>query len=254
MTKPKVGVPRPVVSSLLTSRRAGADGFQVERPSAIPSKPGDPVRSSSWSLISFDVDGTIFRRPALREAAHALGLREEWDEIDDLFDRAKINLRERLQSHYALLNGKRITDILTEVAKVDVMKHVRETVDALRADGVKALLLTDLPNFLCADLVDRFGFDGYIASNVGIRDGIVSGEIDPLTDKRLGLEKYRSRMSIPRSKCVHVGDGRNDVPVFRAVQYSIALNSRVALVNKAASHTMITDDLLDVYRHLRTAI
>jgi len=53
---------------------------------------------------------------------------------------------------------------------------------------------------------------------------------------------------------VHVGDGRNDVPVFRAVQYSIALNSRVALVNKAASHTMITDDLLDVYRHLRTAI
>jgi len=25
-------------------------------------------------------------------------------------------------------------------------------------------------------------------------------------------------------------------------------------VNKAASHTMITDDLLDVYRHLRTAI
>src|SRR2546429_188680 len=160
MTKPKVGVPRPVVSSLLTSRRAGADGFQVERPSAIPSKPGDPVRSSSWSLISFDVDGTIFRRPALREAAHALGL----------------------------------------------------------------------------------------------RDGIISGEIDPLTDKRLGLEKYRSRMSIPRSKCVHVGDGRNEVPVFRAVQYSIALNSRVALVNKAASHTMITDDLLDVYRHLRTAI
>src|SRR5437899_10781808 len=119
MTKPKVGVPRPVVSSLLTSRRAGADGFQVERPSAIPSKPGDPVRSSSWSLISFDVDGTIFRRPALREAAHALGLREEWAEIADLFDRAKIHLRERLLSHYALLNGKRMTDILTEVAKVE---------------------------------------------------------------------------------------------------------------------------------------
>ena len=255
MTKSRMRVPRPVVSSLLTSRRAGADGFQVDRPSAILSKPGDLTSSSSWSLVSFDVDGTIFRRPALREAAHAMGLREEWDEIDDLFDRAKINLRERLLSHYALLNGKRMTDILTEVAKVEVMKHVRETADALRADEVKAVLLTDLPNFLCADLVDRFGFDGYIASSVGIRDGIVSGgEIEPLTDKRLGLEKYCSQMSIPRSKCVHVGDGRNDVPVFRAVQYSIALNSRVALVNKAASHTMITDDLLDVYRHLRTAI
>ena len=226
----------------------------MEPPSAIPSKPTDPVRGSSWSLVSFDVDGTIFRRPALREAAHALGLREDWDEIDDLFDRARINLQERLQSHYALLNGKRIIDILTEVAKVDVMKHVRETVDALRADGVKAVLLTDLPDFLCADLVNRFGFDGYIASKVGTRDGIVSGEIEPLPDKRLGLETYCSRMSIPRAARAHVGDGRNDVPVFRAVRYSIALNSRVAQVNKAASHTMATDDLLDVYRHLRTAI
>jgi HAD superfamily phosphoserine phosphatase-like hydrolase len=212
------------------------------------------MHRASWSLVSFDVDGTIFRRPALREAAHALGLREEWDEIDDLFDRARITLRERLQSHYGLLNGMRIPDILTEVAKVDVMKHVRETVDALRADGVKVVLLTDLPNFLCADLVDRFGFDGYVASKVGIRDGIVGGEIEPLPDKRAGLEEYCSRMSIPRSRCAHVGDGRNDVPVFRAVRYSIALNSRLPEVNKAASHAMITDDLLEVYRHLRTAI
>jgi phosphoserine phosphatase len=207
---------------------------------------------STLSIVSFDVDGTIFRRPALRQAAHALGLQAAWDRIDDRFDAKDITLRERLESHYRLLRGIRLTDLLREVAKVQVIEHVPEVVDRLQASGLQVVLLTDLPDFLCADLIDRFGFDASIASKVGIRDGIVRGVIEPLPDKKLGLETYCSRISRSMSDCAHVGDGLNDVPVFEAVGYSIALNSRIEKVRASASYHLTTDDLLDVYRHLQS--
>lgn len=206
---------------------------------------------STVSMVSFDVDGTLFRRAALHQAAGALGIREEWDAIDERFDLGRITLRERLESHYRLLQGIRLDHILREVFKVEVIKNVREAVEKLREHGIRVVLLTDLPDFLCVDLAERFGFDGHIASKVGIRTGIVAGNIEPLADKSLGLQAYCSERSIPLSECIHVGDGVNDVPVFQIVRYSIALNAQNEQVEASASHRMQTGDLLDVYRHLQ---
>ncbi len=179
-----------------------------------------------------------------------MGMGRKWDSIDEMYDLKRVSLRERLESHYQLLQGLRLEDILREVSKVEVIKNVRETVEKLQGHRVRVALLTDLPDFVCSYLVERFGFEGYVASKVAIKGGMISDEIEPLHDKRLALRKYCSWLSIPLSRCVHVGDGLNDVPVFRIVRYSIALNSRIGKVNATASRQMTTDDLLDVYRHL----
>ena len=207
---------------------------------------------SSFSMVSFDVDGTIFRKPALQQAARALGIGEKWDSLDELYDRKRITLRERLMSHYRLLAGMKLADILGEVSKVEVIRNVRETVEKLQGHRIPVILLTDLPDFLCGYLVERFGFEGYVASKVSVKGPIVTGDVEPLPDKRLGLRKYCSWLSIPLSRCVHVGDGLNDLPVFRIVRYSIALNSPYGKVKASASHRMTTDDLLDVYQHLQS--
>jgi hydroxymethylpyrimidine pyrophosphatase-like HAD family hydrolase len=87
---------------------------------------------------------------------------------------------------------------------------------------------------------------------VAVKNGVIIDDIEPLPDKRLGIRKYCAWMSIPLSKTVHVGDGLNDVPVFRVVGYSIALNTSLEKVKRAASHQMATDDLLDVYKHIQS--
>jgi len=48
-----------------------------------------------------------------------------------------------------------------------------------------------------------------------------------------------------------VGDSLNDVPVFRIVGYSVALNAKPAKVKALASYQMETDDIFDFYRHLQ---
>ncbi|TMI09162.1 HAD family hydrolase [Candidatus Bathyarchaeota archaeon] len=207
---------------------------------------------SSLSMVSFDVDGTIFRKAALTQVARSLGIGEKWDALDQRYHHQRITLRECLASEYKLLQGMKLADVLREVSKVEVIRNVRETVEKLQGHGIRVVLLTDNPDFLCAYLIERFGFEGYVGSKVGIKDGIVTDEIETLPDKRLGLRKYCAWTGIPPSRCAHVGDWVNDVPVFRIVRYSVALNAKVPKVKAAASHSMDTDDLLDVYKYLQT--
>jgi len=208
----------------------------------------------SLSMVSFDVDGTIFRKPALTQAARSLGIGQKWDSLEEMHLYRRITKRELLESQYKLLQGMKLADILQEVSKVDVIKNIRETVEKLQGYRIRVVLLTDNPDFLCAYLIERFGFEGYVGSKVGVKDGIVTGEIEPLPDKRLGLRKYCAWTGIPPSRCAHVGDWTNDVPVFRIVRYSVALNAQTERVKASASYHIETDDLLDVYKHLQSMV
>jgi phosphoserine phosphatase len=205
-------------------------------------------------IVSFDVDRTLFRKPALTTAARALGIAERWDSIDRLYEKKRISLGQALLDQFKLLVGMKLEDILREVSKIEMIKNVRETVDKLLGLGLQVILTTDNPDFLCQYLVEHFGFNGFVSSKVAVKNGVVTDEIEPLPDKRLGIRKYCAWMSIPLSKVAHVGDGLNDVPIFRVVGYSIALNTDQDKVNKTASHLMKTDNLLDVYEHIRSKI
>jgi len=142
---------------------------------------------SSISMVTFDVDGTIFRKPCLKHAAYRFGLGEKWDQLDEMHDKGRISLQERLVAHYKLLNGLPLAEVMREVAGVEVMGNVRETIEKLQGHRIRTALLSDLPDFVCGYLVERFGFEGFVASKVVIKDGLIDGGIEPLADKRLGL-------------------------------------------------------------------
>jgi len=203
-------------------------------------------------LVSFDVDKTLFRQAALTQAARTLGIAKRWDAYDEMRDKNRITLSQCLESQYKLLSGMKLIDVLREVSKVEMMRNIRETVEKLQGHRLQAILLTDNPDFLCQYLVEQFGFGGYVSSKVAVKDGIITDDIEPLPDKRLGIRKYCAWMSISLPKCIHVGDGLNDVPVFRVVGYSVALNTQLEKVRRTASFRIETDDLLDVYRHIES--
>jgi len=203
--------------------------------------------------VSFDVDKTLFREPALTRATRGLGIGKKWDAIDELYEKKRITLRQALLQQYQFLIGMKLEDVLAQVSKVPMMRNIRETVEKLLGHGLQVILCTDNPDFLCQYLVEKFGFRGFVSSKVAVKNGLITDDIEPLPDKRLGIRKYCAWMSIPLSKTVHVGDGLNDVPVFRVVGHSIALNATLEKVKRAASHRMETNDLLDVYKYIQSA-
>src|SRR5256884_9986545 len=210
------------------------------------------MKTPKFVEVSFDVDKTLCRQPALTQAVPGLGTRTNPDAIDEMYHRKRITLRQALLQQFQLLVGMKLVDVLAEVSKVPMIRNIRETVDKLLGLGLSVILCTDNPDFLCEYLVEQFGFRGFVSSKVAVKNGVITDDIEPLTDKRLGIRKYCAWMSIPLSKTIHVGDGLNDVPVFRVVGYSIALNTNLEKVKRAASHQMETDDLLDVYKHIQS--
>ena len=210
------------------------------------------MKTPKFVMVSFDVDKTLFRQPALTQAARGLGIGKKWDAIDQMYHRQRITLRQGLLQQFQLLVGMKLSDVLAEVSKVPMIRNIREAVDKLLGLGLSVILCTDNPDFVCQYLVEQFGFRGFVSSKVAVKNGVIIDDIEPLPDKRLGIRKYCAWMSIPLSKTVHVGDGLNDVPVFRVVGYSIALNTNLEKVRKAASHQIETDDLLDVYKHIQS--
>ena len=203
-------------------------------------------------MASFDLDKTLYRKQALTNAVRGLGIGKKWDSIEEMYEKGRITLGQGLVSQYKLLVGMKVDDILAEVSKLETMRNIRETVEKFLGLGLQVIVTTDNPDFLCQYLVQRYGFNGFVSSKVAVKNGIVTDNIEPLPDKRLGIRKYCAWMSVPLSKVFHVGDGLNDVPIFRVVGYSIALNTDLDKVKKTASHTMKTDDLLDVYKHIHS--
>lgn len=210
------------------------------------------MNTRKFVMASFDLDKTLYRKQALTSAVRALGIGKKWDSIEEMYEKGRITLGQGLVSQYKLLVGMKVDDILSEVSKLETMRNIRETVEKFLGLGLQVIVTTDNPDFLCQYLVQRYGFNGFVSSKVAVKDGTVTDNIEPLPDKRLGIRKYCAWMSVPLSKVFHVGDGLNDVPVFRAVGYSIALNTDLDKVKKTASHQMKTDDLLDIYKHIHS--
>src|SRR5437016_4123857 len=180
------------------------------------------MKNPKFVMVSFDVDKTLFRQPALTQAARGSGIGKKWDAIDAMYHRQRITLRQALLQQFQLLVGMKLVDVLAEVSRVPMMRNIREAVDKLLGLGLSVILCTDNPDFLCQYLVEQFGFRGFVSSKVAVKNGVIIDDIEPLPDKRLGIRKYGASRGVPFSTPAQVAAGLNDVPVFRVVGYSIA--------------------------------
>src|SRR5438105_8867043 len=158
------------------------------------------MKTPKFVMVSFDLDKTLFRQPALTLAARSLGIGKKWDSIDEMYHRKRITIRQALLQQFQLLVGMKLVDVLAEVSKVPMIRNIREAVDKLLGLGLSVILCTDNPDFLCQYLVEQFGLRGFVSSEVAVKNGVIIQGIDPLPDKSLGIRKYCQWKSIPLSK------------------------------------------------------
>ena len=85
--------------------------------------------------------------------------------------------------------------------------------------------------------MDRLGVDRVAANHLGVRDGLLTGEVDgPLIDragKAAALQRFAAELDVPLTQTVAVGDGANDVDMITIAGLGIAFNARPALRDAA---------------------
>jgi phosphoserine phosphatase len=191
-------------------------------------------------IVAMDMDSTLITIECIDEIADLLGIKPEVASITERAMRGEIDFRASLSQRVALLKGLPLTAlerVYTE--RLQLSPGAEHMLARFQAAGAKSLLVSGGFTFFTDRLKSRLALD-FTLSNVleiaeGRLTGRVAGDIVDADAKAQALRDHRA--SLPAGLAVAIGDGANDLPLFRAADLSIAYRAK-PIVREQATHAL----------------
>ena len=111
---------------------------------------------------------------------------------------------------------------------VKPLANISETIQTLHAREIECIVVTVGPIQVAKVASDIWGFDGFYGSGYEVLDGRFTGRIHEFLkaeDKIDCVREYCQKHNLASSRCLAVGDGSTDIPVFEFCGRSIAINA-----------------------------
>lgn len=200
-----------------------------------------------FDLVTLDLDGTLIPHDTVFAAVlRDQGRGADVAASDQRYFDGKTTLEECFWEQWAWIQPLALADLHRGLRKATWLPGIGDGVRRLQAAGLRVALLTDQPSTL-TDFLGRWGLTDAICSPVKVVDGkqvSIEARFDKLANLRQRLEEW----GIPEARVCHVGNGVNDIPVFRAVGGSVAVFDNPDV--KAAAQRHVPDpksfgDLVD---------
>lgn len=184
-------------------------------------------------LIVFDMDSTLIDAETIDELAVAAGVGDEVSKITELAMRGELDYSEALIERSKLLKDLPIEKAHEAVDRMPFMPGARELIKYLKSRGYKTAMISGGFTMAAERVGKELGID-HVVANVLITDkGYLTGEaIGPLTgqgSKELVLEEISRKYNTKPGDCIVVGDGANDICIFKVAKYAIAFNAKPIL-------------------------
>jgi phosphoserine phosphatase SerB len=210
------------------------------------------MMNTEIKVICLDLDGVLFDGPsAAFPLAKHLGLGAE-------FLRAlQVTKENELPFHDAIIEGAKIWRGIEVNGEYDhlvdtlpLMRGAEETVLTLKKWGYEVGCITSgVSQFFMKPFIQRlnldFGYTNILGEKSGAHDGTVKLVMDgPM--KAVAAKSYLDKKRISTDSLAAVGDGENDIELFKICAFSIAFNPENELVSNAATVTIESKDLRDV--------
>jgi phosphoserine phosphatase len=219
-----------------------------------------PLRLSDFRLAAFDMDSTLINIECIDEIAAAAGKKEEVAAITEAAMRGEISdFKDSLRRRLALLHGVPVSaleQVLQE--RLQFNPGARELCAALKAAGLKLLLVSGGFTFFTRYVAAELGMDWVRSNELEIVDGQLTGalvmqpwgEICDGEEKRRMLEQCAAEIGALPAQCIAVGDGANDLPMMGAAGLSVAYHAKPKVREQAmvAINAGGLDRLLEVLR------
>ncbi|HEX6851440.1 MAG TPA: HAD family phosphatase [Candidatus Polarisedimenticolaceae bacterium] len=214
-----------------------------------------------FDLVAFDVDGTLVEHPEEKTV---------WEVLNARFLGADDLNRERYAAYKAgrLSYAEWVTldvggwrdagatrgSMLESLGPLRLVDGARESLDALKREGVRLAVISGTLDFLLDALFPDHPFDEVYCNRVVFDD---AGRIDhwhatpfDMGGKAVALRAIASREGIPLARCAFVGDHANDLDAARLAGFAIAFNPKDAQLEAAAGAVVRSRDLRDVLPYL----
>jgi len=178
-------------------------------------------------LIAFDLEGTLVKSVSSWVELHKrFGTWEKGKEYAEMFFSGEIDYVKWAELDASLWRGHTREEILEWANSVEYMEGAKELIEFLRENDFKIAILSSGLMCLAGRIARELGVD-YVYANELVFDenGIVTGKVNPLVDfKSKGVILRELKEKLRPELTVAVGDGYNDLSMFREADVAIAIN------------------------------
>jgi len=193
-------------------------------------------------VVAMDMDSTLITIECIDEIADLHGIKPEVALITASAMRGEIDFAASLRRRVQLLAG------LPEAAldrvydeRLRITPGAEAMLAGFRAVGAKTLLVSGGFTFFTERLKSRLGLDHAVANTLQVKHGRLTGEIEgSIVDaqtKADTIAAWRTSHAGTDGLTVTLGDGANDLPMFRAADISIAYRAK-PVVRAAATYAI----------------
>jgi phosphoserine phosphatase len=199
-------------------------------------------------LVVFDVDSTLIQGEVIEMLAAHAGCEDEVREITEEAMRGELDFTESLERRVACLAGLP-ESALDEVAdSLTLTPGARTTIRTLKRIGFRCGVVSGGFTPIIERLAEDLGLDFYVANNLEVEDGKLTGrvvgEVIDRPGKATALRRFADQFGVPLSQCVAIGDGANDIDMLGTAGLGVAFNAKPAL--REVADTALSHPYLDV--------
>jgi len=198
----------------------------------------DGARLSDYGLVALDMDSTLITIECVDELADMAGIKPQVAAITASAMRGEIDFTESLTRRTALLAGlheSALERVWSE--RLQLSPGAERLIEALRARGIRTLLVSGGFSFFTERLKARLGLDYALSSEPEIADGRLTGRIQgrilDARGKAEAVRRVRDSLGLPPERVIAIGDGANDLAMMAEAGVSIAYHAKPVVRQEA---------------------
>jgi len=188
-------------------------------------------------LAVFDFDSTLMDGETIDFLAEPLGLKDKVASITEMAMRGELDFFESLVMRVKLLEGLEEKKVDEICHNLPIMPGADETIKALKKDGYKVVVFSGGFRNATSYYKNTLGYDAdfsnFLHSKNGILTGLVGGEMMRSEAKGDMLKRLQSILGVSEKDTLVVGDGANDLSMFKYAEVRVAFCAKDVLKKEA---------------------
>ena len=204
-------------------------------------------------LAVFDFDSTLMEGETLEFIAREYNIEPLMKQITTDAMEGKIDFFESLTQRVALLKGAKEDKIIEICKNLPYTKGAKETIKELHKMGYKVVCFSGGYETATLPAQEVLGYDAQFANILHFKNGemtgLVGGEMMFSDSKGKMIKRLQSLLNITEEDTLTVGDGANDISMFKHAGKRIAFCAKPKL-KEHANIIIENKDLSDILNYI----